>query len=48
MKRGTPCPTCERIPVSGKTWSLLTNQDSMIKRLRERIKELEKQLKEEA
>lgn len=34
MGRGVPCPTCKRVGVSGKTWSLLTAQDEHIKRLK--------------
>jgi len=34
MSRGKACPTCGNIPVSGKTWSLLTAQDELIARLR--------------
>lgn len=46
MPRGVKCPECKRIPVSGKTWSLLTSQDELIKRLKIENKKLRAELAE--
>ncbi len=39
-----PCPTCRRIPVSGKTWSKLTAYDAKVKKLQDENAELRKRL----
>ena len=44
MGRGAKCPECNRIPVRGKTWSLLTSQDDLIKRLKDENKRLRAEL----
>ena len=46
MPRGVQCPECKRIPVSGKTWSLLTSQDELIKRIQLENKKLRAELTE--
>lgn len=40
MARRRQCSKCERIPVSNKTWNLLTEQDEHIKRLNLRVRQL--------
>ena len=39
MPRHETCPTCNRTPVSGKTWSLLMEQDKVLGRQRAQILE---------
>ncbi len=48
MTQPGPCPHCGRAPVKTKTWSMLTDQDDLIKQLRQRIAVLEAQAKQAA
>lgn len=41
MSQPGPCNVCGRAPVKTKTWSMLTDQDDIIKQLRQRIAVLE-------